>query len=972
MGLTALNNSWQRYRRVAIGALLCALGAAAILTSQWRADASRQEAYGAVKLSACVDGITAFEADSFGLALRNKNLSVIAAQKLDQLSLDVSVLKGSGEIGHRMAEIRRKADKYSASLLRETDFLAAGKETEARFVDLHQVDPVEEGLKGDIESLRLLLEKEASLDDFFANLVTILGMIAITFIAIRTSVLQQKMLENERLDRTLAEAAKLNEGRLRAILNRSASLLLITNEQGIIARASGGLGAGLESFPELAQGADMAAYVSSSSQEALRAALATLRNGLAVPTFELDLQVGRTLIRAECAAVDYRSETRIDGFLWTITDISKRARALREVSETHERLNEILTRMNVMAFSVAADGSRTLYISPGCSEIFGGPSEDFLNDPNTWLRAIHPDDFEAAIAAVTEVATKGEVYCEFRILRPDGDVRWVSDWVRTVKNPTGEIIRLDGFLRDCTAEKIAALALDESERRYQRVASNVPGVVFQLVLDVSGDYCFPYVSSSVDSVFGISDLAIMHTPDRFFESIEGEDRATFYQALETSERTQTTFHWEGRLSRTLPGAEDTWIQISAQPERRIDSSVVWDGIVLDITERKRAADFERERATQDQANREKSKFLSRMSHELRTPLNAILGFGQLLQMKARSEEDMEMVGHLVKGGKHLLSLVNDVLDISRIDSGSGTLSLEPVNLDSLLAEVVGLMSPIAMQSEIKIECHRHEDKSLFVEADVQRLRQVILNLVSNGIKYNKPGGSLTVASVLTEDNGVRIEVTDTGIGVPSQLRDRLFTAFDRLGAEQGNIEGTGLGLALARRLVETMGGHLWMEEAQHGGSTFICELNRSNAPALGDIKSVVLPLPESFTKMVLHIEDNFASGRLVETVARYAGVKLQTCGQGRLGIEQAKALLPDLILLDLDLPDLGGLDVLSQLKSDPSTAGIPVVIVSADASPDRQQTALSLGAAGYLTKPFNISVMFDTIRRDFRIESSAA
>ena len=408
-----------------------------------------------------------------------------------------------------------------------------------------------------------------------------------------------------------------------------------------------------------------------------------------------------------------------------------------------------------------------------------------------------------------------------------------------------------------------------------------------------------------------------------------------------------------------------WVELSIVPVTNAAGSFThWVSVQRDITERKRTeAALNQAKEEAEKANAAKSEFLSRMSHELRTPLNAILGFGQLLQMQKLPAAQNDRIGHIVSAGRHLLDLINEVLDIARIEAGRVELSLEPVHVAETVCETVDLIRPLAAQKGIIIDpvpdCHPlHQE---YVMADRQRFKQVLLNLLSNAVKYNRPGGTVALTYRDIAGQRLRIEVADTGCGIPAEKFARLFVAFDRLGAEQSDVQGTGLGLALSKRLTEAMHGAIGVDSVPGSGATFWIELprvrsqleqcepwtRRERAPAEMEALSAV--------HSVLYIEDNLSNLTLIEhLLADHPEIKLITAMQGRIGLDLARQHHPDLILLDLHLPDLPGWEVLSQLQNDEVTSSIPVVAVSADATPRQIERLLKAGARAYLTKPLEV------------------
>jgi signal transduction histidine kinase len=368
-----------------------------------------------------------------------------------------------------------------------------------------------------------------------------------------------------------------------------------------------------------------------------------------------------------------------------------------------------------------------------------------------------------------------------------------------------------------------------------------------------------------------------------------------------------------------------------------------------------------------QATRAKDEFLSRMSHELRTPLNSIIGFAQLLEGGHLSpDEQREAVALVLRSGRHLLGLVDEVLDLSRIGSGELALTLEPVDVAHLAADAVHAVRPEANAAQVQVLLEGGPGP-LYARADRRRLLQVLLDLATNGIRYNHTGGWVAVRHSQGPD-GVQLTVRDSGRGIPEEHLTRLFEPFDRLDAEATGVTGTGLGLTLARSLVEQMGGHLEVTSTVGAGTTFTVSLPAAaavedHAPPPAPPAAPALPDPatdadadaDADERTVLYIEDNPVNYKLVErTLQSRPGIRLVGAECGLDGLAAAGAEHPDLILLDLHLPDVSGVEVLEALRADPDTAAIPVTVLTADVQPGLREQLTGDGRTGWLTKPLNL------------------
>jgi CheY-like chemotaxis protein len=373
----------------------------------------------------------------------------------------------------------------------------------------------------------------------------------------------------------------------------------------------------------------------------------------------------------------------------------------------------------------------------------------------------------------------------------------------------------------------------------------------------------------------------------------------------------------------------------------------------------------------ERANAAKNEFLSRMSHELRTPLNAIQGFSQLLERQNPTATQRNHLGYIVKAGRHLLGLINEVLDITRIEAGRLEMSLEPIRVADVLLETLDLIRPLAAQASLQLEADLTSIDDCHVLADRQRLKQVLLNLISNAVKYTPPLGRVACSIKILTDK-VRIAVTDTGPGIAKSKQARLFIPFDRLGAERSDVEGSGLGLALCQRLLEAMNGSIGVESEVQKGSTFWIDLPHCQSPVasagLAMRRREMASAEQTDTEYsVLYIEDNLSNLTLIEQLfAEQEHVELLTAKTGALGLDAARDRTPDLVLLDVHLPDMSGADVITKLKGNALTCKIPVIVISADATQRQIDRLLAAGAHAYLTKPIDVGQFFALVEKTVR------
>jgi PAS domain S-box-containing protein len=592
------------------------------------------------------------------------------------------------------------------------------------------------------------------------------------------------------------------------------------------------------------------------------------------------------------------------------------------------------------------------------------------------LRGVHvlelvPEAARAELsAALARAAGTGEAAGAEYAVQVHGEPRDAE--ARVVPTAGGELMMA---VRDVTERNRAEAALREREEHFRALIETSYDLV--QVLDSQGRIA--YTGPSVLRILGYTPEEILRgtAPDFLhpedLPSVQRMITDVFtYPGVPQSAEYRVR-HKEGGYR---------WLEAFA---RTLDPDSAERGLVAnarDVTERKQGeealrhakAEAEAAREEAERANLAKSEFLSRMSHELRTPMNSILGFGQVLARGELTPLQRKGVSHILTAGRHLLNLINEVLDLSRIEAGRLTMSIEPVRVAPLIEEAMDLVRPLAAQREVALELPDGVDPALWVRADRQRLNQVLLNLLSNAVKYNHDGGTVRIRCE-GGDGRVRFRVEDTGAGIPEDRRTELFVPFARLGAEEGAVEGTGLGLALSQRLVDAMEGVLELEGSSPAGSVFRMELPRAADPAVPRPRApdapAGVPAADRPPATLLYVEDNLANLTLVQTIllSRPTWTTVPAL-RGRRGVELARERAPDLVLLDLHLPDIPGEEVLRELRADPRTASLPVVVISADATERSVARLRAAGAEAYLTKPLDIDEFLATLDRLLPVASA--
>ncbi len=648
-----------------------------------------------------------------------------------------------------------------------------------------------------------------------------------------------------------------------------------------------------------------------------------------------------------------------------LRDLTAQRGAENTLRETQRRLQAILDNSPNLIYLKDLEG-RFVMVNRQLADLLERPVEDILGKT---VHDMYPPEAASSFAEADRVVLESGASFEReeRVIFPRGQ-RVTINSKFPLFGLDGKLEFIGGIATDITARRQAEDDLRELQWQLQGIMENAFTSIH--LKDLEGHYLL--VNHEQEKLLGHPASEILGRTAHDFLPPETAVSLTARER-EVIESGQPAITQEVTLP--LPGG-DRVILSNKFPLRGRDGTIQYlGGIALDITDRKRTESvLASATAAADAANHAKSEFLSRMSHELRTPLNVVLGFGQLLQLDELRPDQEEAVGHILNAGAHLLDIINDALDISRVESGRVSLSLEPVELAAFCRETTQLLRPLADASGIRIDQPPPQANEPWVTADRQRLKQILLNLISNSIKYNHQGGLVTISWAMTETGALRCAVADTGPGIAPEKHHRVFTPFDRLGAEGTEIEGTGLGLALTRRLVEAMGGAIGFESDAGGGATFWIDLLPAVRPGSVQPEEAIrgisaAPAGPSQPKVIVYIEDSLANVDLMEfLLGRWTNVTVIPAMQGRMGLDLVRQHHPDLVLLDLNLPDLPGEEVLRQLKSDPATSGITVVVASADATPQQIERLMAAGATEYFTKPFNVPRLLEALARELGVK----
>jgi PAS domain S-box-containing protein len=660
--------------------------------------------------------------------------------------------------------------------------------------------------------------------------------------------------------------------------------------------------------------------------------------------------------------------------------------AAGETAETAETAETMAASFAAMARNVPGalfryvqwpDGRNAVqYMSPRCLDLWEIAPEDIVADAGRLWAMVDPQDLPGMAASVQHSAQTLEPwYWQWRITTPSGRRKWLEGRGHPQRQDDGSVL-WNSVILDVTEQRLAQEALRVKDAALE---SSLNGIALATL-----DGELTYVNPAFCAMWATTPAQAL-----------GRHATEFWHARRHPEAViealQSVGHWTGEMQATRGDGQTFDVEVSASLVRRPNGQpLCMMGSFVDVTERNRAqaelqalnAELEsrvRERTAAmaramedaERANRAKSEFLSHMSHELRTPMNAVLGFAQLLEHDpALGGRQRDHVREILRGGRHLLSLINDLLDLARVEAGQLPMSLEPVALGPVADEALTLLAPLAAMRAIRLPPVPSPLQGV-VQADRTRLMQVLVNLLSNAIKYNRPGGVVTLTERI-EGGRVCVTVGDDGPGIAAERLPQLFEPFQRLGADPG-VEGTGIGLVIARRMVELMHGGIRVDSRPGDGTRFTVALQQA-APVVSAVdtaaKASGASQPSAGRHRVLYIDDNPANVKLMrEMLDGWAGIELQAAHMGGLGLELARTQPPDLVMLDLQLPDMDGYAVLSALQADAPLARLPVIAVTSLGTERDIARGRAAGFVDYLVKPVDLSALRAAVGRALALQA---
>jgi PAS domain S-box-containing protein len=672
-------------------------------------------------------------------------------------------------------------------------------------------------------------------------------------------------------------------------------------------------------------------------------------------------------------------------------EVTRRKSSEHDLRTSEERWNFALegSRDGVWDWNVKTN---EVFFSPRWKTMLGYSEEELPNRLEEWFNRIHRDDFDRALDAIQQ-HLRGDTPAyevEHRVQTKDGSYVWILARGKVMtRDEAGAPSRMVGTHTDITERRRMEEALrrneehleetvrqrtaelEKAEHRLREVTDRIPGAVYQLTQDADGVFSFVFCSEGMEKMVGVSSEEAVHDVQAVWNVIHPDDFAELIMKANESAKYLTRYVQDLRIQQ--PDGRRWWIRAESEPQRRPDGSTLWNGNIMDITERKSLEEqLAVAKAAAESASRAKSAFLANMSHEIRTPMNAILGFSQLmLRDAALTPAQRQHLDTINRSGEHLLGLINDVLEMSKIEAGRIRLQPGHFDLHALLDDLDRLFRLRTDARQLRFSIEREADLPQFVRADERKLRQIFTNLIGNAVKFTEWGGILVRVHTSGSDAGkVRLfaEVEDTGPGIAPDDLSRLFLEFEQTESGIRTGGGTGLGLAISREFVRLMGGEMKVESEIGRGTRFSFDVLIEAGEAHGvetrpDQRRVLALQPEFLGLRVLIADDTPENRSFLEQLLQPLGFQTRVVADGAQAVEEFERWLPQLVLIDLRMPVLDGYEAIRCMRKFPHGAQTPIIAVTASAFDENRRHVLEAGGDEFLGKPFREAELFEKIGR---------
>jgi PAS domain S-box-containing protein len=685
---------------------------------------------------------------------------------------------------------------------------------------------------------------------------------------------------------------------------------------------------------------------------------------------EIELTDGRTLERY---STSLRSENgQYLGRAWFFRDITERKRAEEALQNSEEKFRQLAENIHEVFWVMSPETGELLYISSAYEQVWGRTCDSTYQNPMSWMDAIHPDDREQAGLLVARQLAGEQITSEYRITTPDGDEKWICARTSPVRDQAGKVVRVVGIAEEITERKHALQALQSSEEKFRQLAENIREVFW---IKNAGSDEFLYVSPAYEQVWGRTCTSIYQDPASRLEAIHPDDleqcRVSFAKQMRGEDA-------ESEYRILTPDGQEKWILDRAFPIRDQDGHLNrLVGIAEEITERKR---YEKElisaRVDAEAANQTKSRFLANMSHEIRTPMNGVLGMNQLLLSTVLTPEQRRYVEVVQTSGRALLALIDDILDLSKIEAGKISLEKQILNVRQVLADVIFLLQDRVTAKGLEVLSCVSPDVPQLVKGDAHRLRQILTNLTANAVKFTDHGEVTFNVELLSESNRiatVRFAITDTGIGIRPDQLTTLFLPFVQADTSTTRkYGGTGLGLTISKQLVELMGGKIGVNSREGHGSTFWFTAVFESAIAGERVSAgeqaedlIIEPSVETTIghgERILVAEDNHTNQLVVLAQLQKLGYSADAVSNGAEAVEAVTCGGYDLVLMDCEMPVMDGYEATRRIRKS-LQMGIPVVALTADAMSSARERCLNEGMNDYLAKPLELPRLAEALAK---------